>query len=622
MQEIRGNVSDLSASCLTFTEKVCVELSQDGKNPYSKALQNAIEEYNKRELTILFSGEIKTGKSSTINSILGEDYCMVDAGVCTNVCTMIRWGGVEVITVYFIKEDESESLPIRITRNDLPKYVGEKENKNNQLNVRLIVIETPSDLLKDGIVIIDTPGLGSLNSYHTATTFSMAPIADVLVLVSSANREITAVEIEYFSQLIEASNCLSVIHVVTGADHGDPDIILEANMQHLHSIKKWNEDELKCCKVSNVNYGKYSKGQIDDIRLSGFDQLFSIMNSIKDVADKFSSLRMLSYLDDLLSDLSNDLTILNDSIGNIGEAEDKKSKIQAALDRVVEIQSASAKWRIKLNSAIKLFSVDSSKEVKTQFDDIRTVVKDKLKKDEYLKHPNKLGSFVTAQATTNMTKLERIIKDNLVKVYSDVRKESGLDLIREELTSIGNVMEQVSLSDVQVDSFKIRYSEYMTRTVGYTAIGAIIGAIIGTYLFPGFGTWIGAKLGTTLATILSGLGSIVGVIHAFFVGAEKVKEAKRAKIFAKLDEEITKSQNETATKVSSLIINSEEKLRIAFEEELKNEQDRCKNLIATLNKVIAGDMKRLETVKSLKKECDHIKKRVFEIQAEVSNLRI
>jgi putative ribosome biogenesis GTPase RsgA len=42
-------------------------------------------------------------------------------------------------------------------------------------------MESPNPQLKEGLVLVDTPGIGSLNTEHTAITYAFIPNADAIL---------------------------------------------------------------------------------------------------------------------------------------------------------------------------------------------------------------------------------------------------------------------------------------------------------------------------------------------------------------------------------------------------------------------------------------------------------
>jgi len=64
--------------------------------------------------------------------------------------------------------------------------VSEDGNPGNQRNVIRAVVEIPSPRLSQGIVLVDTPGLGSLARRGAAETMAYLPACDLAVLLIDA----------------------------------------------------------------------------------------------------------------------------------------------------------------------------------------------------------------------------------------------------------------------------------------------------------------------------------------------------------------------------------------------------------------------------------------------------
>lgn len=104
-------------------------------------------------------GEIKKGKSSFINAMLGtRDLVPVSSNVATSTIFKIRYGTQKGYVVHFFEESGKPALTIDAY--DLNRFGTEDGNPGNREQVDFIEVLYPSPLLQSGIVIIDTPGLG------------------------------------------------------------------------------------------------------------------------------------------------------------------------------------------------------------------------------------------------------------------------------------------------------------------------------------------------------------------------------------------------------------------------------------------------------------------------------
>jgi hypothetical protein len=159
-------------------------------------------------------GEFKQGKSSLVNGLLGHDVCPVDDDLATSAITLVRYGD-DLAAVVRRREGE-EQVAERIPVEELGGWVSEVGNPRNEKRVERVEITVPTAILRQGLVLVDTPGMGGLGAGHAAATLAFLPFADGLVLTSDASSELAAPEIELLRRATEL--CPTVLFVQTKID--------------------------------------------------------------------------------------------------------------------------------------------------------------------------------------------------------------------------------------------------------------------------------------------------------------------------------------------------------------------------------------------------------------------
>ncbi len=159
-------------------------------------------------------GEFKQGKSSLVNALLGTDVCPVDDDLATSAITLVRFGDQPSAVVRRTESGEqfAESVPVE----DLSLWCSERGNPGNHKGVQRVELAVPSTMLKQGLMLVDTPGMGGLGAGHAAATLAFLPFADGLVLVSDASAELSAPEIEFMRRAVEL--CPTVLFAQTKID--------------------------------------------------------------------------------------------------------------------------------------------------------------------------------------------------------------------------------------------------------------------------------------------------------------------------------------------------------------------------------------------------------------------
>jgi hypothetical protein len=170
----------------------------------------------KRPSTIVcVVGEFKQGKSSLVNGLLGQTICPVDDDLATSAITLVRFGEQAVATVKRKREDGS-AVSEAVAIEQLGDWVSEAGNPRNEKNVERVEITVPSPLLKQGLVVVDTPGMGGLGAGHAAATLAFLPFADGLIFVSDASAELSAPEVDFLRRATEL--CPTVMFALTKID--------------------------------------------------------------------------------------------------------------------------------------------------------------------------------------------------------------------------------------------------------------------------------------------------------------------------------------------------------------------------------------------------------------------
>lgn len=121
----------------------------------NKELQQVIDDIRgnlNEPFLFVVVGEVKAGKSSFINALLGEDVCAVDAAPCTDVIQQLV-------------------------------YAPEKSEVNISEHLRRISL--PNEILKS-IAIVDTPGTNTIVQNHQEITQKFIPNSDLVLFVFPA----------------------------------------------------------------------------------------------------------------------------------------------------------------------------------------------------------------------------------------------------------------------------------------------------------------------------------------------------------------------------------------------------------------------------------------------------
>lgn len=185
------------------------------------------------DVRVLVVGEFKQGKSSIVNALVGAPICPVDDDVATAVPTVLRHAQEPFAKALREARSEGEEPVVEdVPAEDLAAFVSEAGNAANARRLLAVEVGLPRRLLAEGLVLVDTPGVGGLGSAHTAATIRALPTADAVLFVSDASQELTEPEMEFLA--LARRMCPTIVSVLTKIDfYPEWRKILDLDREHL-----------------------------------------------------------------------------------------------------------------------------------------------------------------------------------------------------------------------------------------------------------------------------------------------------------------------------------------------------------------------------------------------------
>jgi GTP-binding protein EngB required for normal cell division len=193
-------------------------------SPLAVRLRALSKRLQQERLQIAVLGQFKRGKSSFINALLGAPILPTGVIPLTAVATFIAWGREPIVRIHFKEGKPPEQLAAQdpdAIREVLFRFVAEEANPENRLGVERVELFYPTSVLANGIVLIDTPGVGSTLRHNTDAALQILPECDAALFILSADPPITEVEIEYLRRL--RLKTAHVFFILNKVDYLQPD---------------------------------------------------------------------------------------------------------------------------------------------------------------------------------------------------------------------------------------------------------------------------------------------------------------------------------------------------------------------------------------------------------------
>lgn len=207
-------------------------LSEEKQGSLYKQLERIKKRISDNKIYLGIVGEFSTGKSTLINSLIGEDFFVTNAiqGTTTTI-TKLEYGKkiglkIEFTSGRVLRYDSNKTEILKLYKPDVYEHLSLFEkmkmrildlfhsNKSDKYLLEVfddittsdeisktldeVTVYYPSELLNNGIVIVDTPGTDSLTPSHAETTRrAIKEICDIALVIIPATQPLSQTLIDY-----------------------------------------------------------------------------------------------------------------------------------------------------------------------------------------------------------------------------------------------------------------------------------------------------------------------------------------------------------------------------------------------------------------------------------------
>jgi GTPase SAR1 family protein len=258
---------------------------------------------------LMVLGDMKRGKSTFLNALIGENVLPSDVNPCTALLTVLRYGEEKKVTIYFKGDRRSEELDFgtfktKYTIDPAEAKQLEESNKPAFPDVDYAVVEYPLELLAKGIEIIDSPGLNDTEARNELSLGYLNNCHAVL-FVLSATQPCTLGERRYLENYIKDRG-LSVFFLMNAWDRVKESLIDPDDAQELA------EAEAKLHRVFKANLAEYclvDGYDLYDERVFPLSSIVALRRRMKDLDADLSGTGFPAFIDALNTFLTQERAI-------------------------------------------------------------------------------------------------------------------------------------------------------------------------------------------------------------------------------------------------------------------------------------------------------------------------
>ena len=471
----------------SFIKQLSSISQQYGKRAVIENINNAIDKID-NSTSILFCGEFKRGKSSLINAIIGDEICPTDIGIATAVVTRIMYGQTKKVVRYYgnLLEGENALKKEEIAWDDIQKYtVGDVIEIGSTVQMDLYY---PSEFLKEGLVVIDTPGIGGLDPRHANLTAMALPYADIAVFITDASEPVTESELKFYEKKV-ASRVKSTIVLINKSDILSQDVL----QTHIETTRNTflSVGNPTIVAVSAMNWLLYNQLEDEEFKVSSNRD--AVIAAINSQIKMFRKGQLMQFRDILLSEINDMLETVkvekmqleanhntqNNAIQNYKDQQQKLAQFRN------EIANPTSSIRLQVNSLFENARNEVLNQISHEGTLLTTSTFDRLIDSE--NGLNNDGKWLVAQINDELQELSYNVNLTTKKTFDQISKTLEKK-ISEVLSD-----EDINISD-ELRIHSVLNSQLAFNLAGKFAQGGIIAtalAIGADFLIPGIGWAVG-----------------------------------------------------------------------------------------------------------------------------------
>ena len=573
-----------------FVERAAAALADNGQAERRKALLGELNAPHRARPALFVVGEDKRGKSCLVNALLGQPD--------------LSPAGVEVVTgapiTFFAASPPAamvfrygKARPATVSREEARSLATVAGNPGNVENIRAVALGLDIPLLQR-INLIDTPGVGGLESGHGALTLQSLRSADALLFVIEAGAQFRAAELDFLQRA--ASRVDTVLLILTKVDlHRGWRAILEDNARILQS----QAPRFAGCPAVAVSSmlalrGLQSEDPQDAWELreeSGIGQLERMI--AEHVVARSAVLHDRNLVRAALGEVAGLERMLQERLAALGSSAGSREALEAEQKRLQELRQSKAEWAQRLDLEVRKLTLERAEEA------ARGTLEIKRRYDERLRHVGKQAmDTLPGELIADLTALAGALNEQAVdrlfclvqEVLTDIDSASRL---RQSLGALTADSLRSDLESFDIGQYELATSDKLSVLSSFASgrsLGALGTAAISAHLVP--------PLGLAVAFGIGGL-------FAFQAFRGRTEQSFTAAFQRWMAAQISQTQTAINTTFARRMIGLQGELRTALQDAIeRRESDISESLDSARALLQAEEGKRLAAEQALKQRLE------------------
>ncbi len=490
----------------------CQGLAVDnGNKTLGKTLSLLCSELENFTLNVAVVGDIKRGKSTLINTLLGRtDDALSPVGVTVCTSAIVKYRnykpGMEPEPHGIVYYEGEPNVGYRVDYEDLKELISQKFNPDNHKGVRCIDVYGDFPLLGN-CCLVDTPGANAAIERHGEMVSEFLPSADAIIMPIMAGQAMTDSEQRMLRSLSENSQ-RRIFYVLTKVDTvRDAELpkvldwvrqcIREAGLREPATIYK-----VACKKVFDAQKDRMGAAELEKLRKDcGITRLENDLSAFmlshsKEGVDL--ARRLVGAVDLARNYLAerekNNELLINAQVVKAEDIEAECRRIQAEFDAYeADMKRRLGRFKTRWNNSVKM----SLEGLELQVEGIERAVTELLRKKGFraLFH---LGAAISAEVQPRVSETVSRIETNLDPLIELLQQDwvDGVRLYSKRVQTgqwagTGSALAAVGISATTISMVSVPALTGVIAAInGYIAASGVA-SVAASGLLPTLASWVG-----------------------------------------------------------------------------------------------------------------------------------
>lgn len=525
-------------------------LAREGRHQVADDLRSQMGRQPKARPSVIVAGEDKRGKSSLVNALMRyPGLSPTGVEVVTAAPIVLHRSAQEEAFVYHY--GDTTKIPVPFAEGQaLATVTG---NPLNEQNIRSVNLGIDRPIL-DRFTLVDTPGVGGLESGHAALTLQSLRDADALLFVLEAGAQIRAQELAFLQTA--ASRIHRVVFAFTKVDlHRGWQTVMATNRQILAE----RAPRLASCPMIAVSSQLALKAltlegeDAEELRAeSGVAELERTL--VEQVGGRTAKLRAANLVQSALAPMA----ILDRALASRIAASNSPQEAQAALaaerTRLNDLRQDRTGWVQQFNGGLQRIGIDRREQLTRGLIELRSKYEQRLKDIKKSEHDSLPGEFVadiSAMAGRVNEWTEGLLVELVVTIVDDVDRNAR---VAESIRQVSDAAFLDELARLPLGKHAVSGSQKLQLLQSYSS-GHGLAALVAT-------GGIGLSIVAAPVAIAAGIG--LGGFMAFNTFRTQRQTAFVGEFRSWMNEEINRGQLAISSGYERAMIDVQDKMREAM----------------------------------------------------------